>query len=144
MKKIGYCFLFLSLIACKGTSFPNSEARSASNSFEIIYKSNFSGVPQKTYRVIRNKEDFRAFFISMKEDKIPEVNFDISNVLILNMGQKKTGGYDVMPEKMVDDKDKLIVVIKEIYPRKGSMVTMGMTSPVCIAKINSKKNIVLE
>ena len=31
-------------------------------------------------------------------------------------------------------------MIKETYPKKGDMVTMAVTNPVCVVKINSKKN----
>ncbi|MGH2667424.1 protease complex subunit PrcB family protein [Flavobacterium sp.] len=144
MKKTVCYLLFLSLMACGSNSLKNAEAKNSSGNFEVIYRSIYSGLPQKTYRVIRNNEDFRAFFISMKEDKVPEVNFETSNVLILNMGRKNTGGYDVFPEKMIDDGNKVIMIIKEVFPQKGDMVTTALTSPICIVKINSKKEIIIK
>lgn len=143
MKKLVSLSLLL-LFACGGTPKEGFQGKNVSDDFEIIYQSIFSGVPVKSYRVIRNSEDYRAFFISMKEDKIPEIDFEKSNVLVLNMGKKNTGGYNVFPEKMIDDGQKLIMIIKEMYPKKGDMVTMSLTSPVCIVKINSKKEILIK
>lgn len=144
MKKLGCYLLLLSVMACGSNSLNKSEAKNSSDKFEVIYRSGYSGLPQKTYRVIRNNEDLRAFFISMKEDKVPVVDFQTSNVLILNMGQKNTGGYDVYPEKMIDDGNTIIMVIKEVYPQKGDMVTTALTSPICVVKINSKKEIIIK
>ncbi|WP_310557307.1 protease complex subunit PrcB family protein [Flavobacterium sp.] len=143
MNKLTLLFCFLFLTSC-GVLIPNKDEKNISNAFEVIYKSNFSGVPSKSYRVVRNNEDYRAFFISMGEDKIPDVDFVTHNVLILNFGQRKTGGYEVIPEKLIDDTTNLIMIVKEIYPKKGDMVTTAMSSPICIVKIKSKKDIVIK
>lgn len=144
MKKV-VCYLsVIFLFSCAGKNIKNAQANSSSNSFEIIYQNSNSSIPKKSYRVIRNVEDFRAFFISMKEEKIPNIDFSNSNVLLLNMGKKNTGGYSVVPEKIIEDNGKLIMMIKETYPKKGDMVTMAVTNPVCIVKINSKKEILIK
>lgn len=137
------CLSLLFLLGCGSTPKEGFQNKDASKEFEILYQSPINGAPVKSYRVVRNIEDYRAFFISIKEDNIPEIDFKKANVLILNMGQKNTGGYNVAPEKMIDDGKKLIMILKETYPKKGDMVTMSLTSPVCIVKINSKKDIVI-
>ncbi|WP_300564579.1 protease complex subunit PrcB family protein [Flavobacterium sp.] len=143
MKKLA-CLSLLFLFACGGIPKEGLQGKDVSDQFEIIYQSNFNGVSEKSYHIIQNSEDYKAFFILMKEDKVPEVDFNKSNVLVLNMGEKNSGGYNVLPEKMIDDGKKLIMTIKEISPDKDQMVTMGMTSPVCIVKINSKKEILIK
>lgn len=143
MSRLIYISLFF-LFSCGGTPKEGFQDKNVSDEFEIIYQSEFSGVPIKSYRVIRNIEDFRAFFISIKEDKVPKIDFLKANVLVLNMGKKSTGGYNVFPEKLIDDGNKLIMVLKEIYPKEGEMVTMAFTSPICIVKINSKKDIIIK
>jgi hypothetical protein len=140
MKKLA-CLSLLFLFACGSAPKESLQSKKVAENFEIIYQSNFNGVSEKSYHIIRNNEDFKALFISMKEEKIPEIDFSNSNVVVLNMGKQNTGGYDVLPERMENDGKKLILYIKEIHPEKGAMVTMSETSPICIVKINSKKEI---
>lgn len=153
MRKVIYSFSILLLISCGGKNVKEFEdkkvsnefeSKKSSNEFEIIYHNNSNGVPEKSYRLIRNIEDFRAFSLSINLKEIPKVDFEKSNVLILNMGQKNTGGYDVSLEKMIPENDKLVAIIKETSPKKGDMVTMAITSPICIVKINSKKEVVIK
>ena len=98
----------LFLFSCGGNSKKNFQEDKVSGEFEVIYQNDYTGTPEKSYRVVTNNEDYKAFFMEMKVDEVPEVNFENSNVLILNMGSKTTGGYSVSPEKMTDDGEKLI------------------------------------
>jgi N-acetyl-alpha-D-glucosaminyl L-malate synthase BshA len=71
----------------------------------------------------------------VKPDDIKTANF-----ILVNLGEKNNGGYGVEVESVVEEADKVIVTIKEIEPKKGN-VTMAITNPYAVIKINSKKPI---
>ncbi|TGD59448.1 protease complex subunit PrcB family protein [Flavobacterium humi] len=144
MKKIGYYLLFLGVMACGSGASNTSETKKSPNAFEVIYKSTYNGLPQKKYYVIDNNEDLKVLFSQMKEDQVPAIDFKDSNVVVLNMGQKNTGGYDVYPEKILDEGNTIVLTIKEVSPGPGDMVTTALTNPVCVVKVNSKKEIIIK
>ncbi|MDI9310673.1 MAG: protease complex subunit PrcB family protein [Limnohabitans sp.] len=115
-----------------------------SNIYEVIYKNDYSGAETRSFKVIRNLEDFKAYYQGLNDEKIPDVDFKKSMVVILNMGMKNTGGYSIEPDKLFQDGDRLVMTIKENSAQKDELVTMALTKPVCIVKINSKKKIIVK
>ena len=67
-----------------------------------------------------------------------------SNFIILNMGEKPTGGYFIGVESNIETPENIVISVKETNPEPGAMVTQGITYPYCVVKINSKKQIVLK
>ena len=80
----------------------------------------------------------------MLKNKISPIDVQKSNFVILNMGEKTTGGYKIAVEKVVETDKNIIITVKETEPEAGSMVTQGFTYPFCVVKINSKKEIIIE
>jgi hypothetical protein len=76
--------------------------------------------------------------------KITSEDVKRSNFLILNMGEKSSGGYSISVENVEETADKIIVTVKETEPKSGEMVTQNITYPYCIVKINSKKEITIK
>ena len=64
-----------------------------------------------------------------------------ANFILVNLGEKSNGGYSVEVESVVEQADKIVVTIKEVEPKKGLNVTMALTNPYAVIKINSKKPI---
>jgi hypothetical protein len=67
-----------------------------------------------------------------------------SNFIILNMGEKTSGGYAIGIENVVETDKNIIITIKETIPKSGSMMTQAFTNPYCIVRINSKKEIIIK
>jgi hypothetical protein len=91
---------------------------------------------QKEIIMLQNDEKLKK---KIKPDDILSSNF-----LILNMGEKNTGGYSIGVEKVEETADKIIVTVKETEPAPGSMVTQAITYPYAVVRINSKKDIVVK
>ena len=62
-----------------------------------------------------------------------------SNFILVNMGEKPSGGYTIKVENIQELADKIIITIKEISP--SGMATTVMTKPCYVIKIKSKKPI---
>jgi len=76
--------------------------------------------------------------------KIKEDDVKNSNFVILNMGEKRSGGYSITVENVEETADKVILTVKENEPEPGAMVTQAITYPYAIVKINSKKEITIK
>lgn len=111
--------------------------------YEILKQSEQGGADFQFYEIITDKKEFKMILNDpdlrkkVKQDDILTANF-----ILLNMGQKSSGGYYFSVENIEETSENIIVTIKE-NASKG-MVTTVMTNPMCILKINSKKNIIIK
>ena len=76
------------------------------------------------------------------KNKISVNDVQNSNFIILNMGEKFTGGYSIGVESVVETEKNIVIKVKETVPKEGAMVTQAITYPFCVVKINSKKDII--
>ena len=111
---------------------------------ETIFQSYYLGSSKKSIRLIKNFDDYKSVFLEFKAKNIPYVDFEKSNVLVINIGENKTTGFVVEPSKLIEDKGKLILVFNEIYQSKENRIPNKIYKPISIFKINSKKEIILK
>jgi hypothetical protein len=78
------------------------------------------------------------------KDKISATDVQKSNFVILNMGEKSSGGYSIAIESIKETDSTIIIKVKENSPEPDAMVTQGITYPFCVIKINSKKEIIIK
>lgn len=126
------------ILGCKTTNNVNNNTKLG----EIIYQDNYSGTSMKSYRLIKNFEDYKSTLLVLRVKHIPYVDFDKQNVLILNTGKIRTKGYSIQPDKMYEDKGNVILILKETLPKLDKML-YEISQPITILKINSKKELVL-
>jgi hypothetical protein len=137
-KRIVTICLMMLCIACTTTKQVESMPL-----FEILKQSEQGGADFQFYEIITDKKEFKMILNDpdlrkkVKQDDILKANF-----ILLNMGQKSSGGYYFSVENIEETPENIIVTIQE-NASKG-MVTSVMTNPMCILKINSKKNIIIK
>ncbi len=137
-KRIVTICLMMLCIACTTTKQVESMPL-----FEILKQSEQGGADFQFYEIITDKKEFKMILNDpdlrkkVKQDDILKANF-----ILLNMGQKSSGGYYFSVENIEETSENIIVTIQE-NASKG-MVTSVMTNPMCILKINSKKNIIIK
>lgn len=68
---------------------------------------------------------------------VPRLDFITSGVLLLNMGKKPTGGYQLkLPEQTLVIKDDTAVLqVEWIEPSRGAMLTQVLTSPCLLVRM---------
>jgi hypothetical protein len=115
-------------------------------SFSTIYKNSNGGAEDAGYLHITNNEDYIKFIETLKIDeseynKLVTINFKENDVIVLNQGQKASGGYAIDVAQINWENETLLIKKLEILPTKGEMVIMLMTSPYCITIIPKAKNI---
>lgn len=113
--------------------------------YEVLLQSSYLGSEIKFYELVTEPHELKML-IGMEElkGKIKESDIETSNFMILNMGMKSTGGYDITVENVEETQESVVVTVNETSPRMGENVTMAISYPMCIVKINSKKKIVIQ
>ena len=115
-------------------------------SFSTIYKNSNGGAENAGYLHITNNEDYIKFIETLKIDesefnKLVTINFKENDVVVLNQGQKTSGGYAIDVAQINWDNETLLIKKLETFPIKGEMVTMVLTSPYSITIIPKTKSI---
>ncbi len=110
--------------------------------YEVLVSSEYGGGNFKFYEVITEQKEFKMLLGDEEIRKFVKPNdINSANFILVNLGEKSNGGYSVEVVNVVEQTDKIIVTLKEIEPKKGENVTMALTNPYAVIKINSKKPI---
>lgn len=138
MKKISTLFLTVILFSC-GTQKPASEEEL--QLYEILKEDQYNGAKIKFYEIISEPNEFKLLLNDPDlKRKVTPKDIIASNFIVLNLGEKNTGGYSIKVKNIEETEDSIVVTIKEEAP--AGMATMVMTYPMMVVKINSKKPIV--
>lgn len=146
MKKqlLSLLVLILTLTACSVKKNAPQETTS-SNLYEVLYENENLGANIQFYEIVTEKNEFKMLLNKEGlKGKIKESDIETSNFILLNMGEKNTGGFSISVEHVEDKGSHIEVKVKQTTPKAGDMVTMAFTYPICIVKINSKKPIVFK
>lgn len=137
MKKITILCLFASLLlSCSSVKPPEASY----TSYDILYGREQDGARFQFYEIISEESEFQML---LKDPIIsPYLNKEdikTCNFILVNLGEKPSGGWTIKVEKVKVLKDKVEVIIKEIPPK--GMATTVMTTPNFVLRIKSKKPI---
>jgi hypothetical protein len=127
------------LTACKSTLPPESSY----TAYDILFGRDYDGASFQFFEMITEESEYQMLLkdpiISpyLKPNDIQDNNF-----ILVNLGEKPTGGWSIKVEKVKILKDKVEVVIREIPPK--GMATTAITTPNFVLKIKSKKPIDLQ
>ena len=139
MRKILCAFVVVVFASC-GTKQVSADKRPPL--FEILTQQETGGGNIQFYEILSEpKEIIMLQGDENLKNKIKAGDTDKANFIILNMGEKRSGGYAISVESVEETADKIIVTVKEIVPEPGSMVTQAITYPYAVVRINSKKPI---
>jgi hypothetical protein len=142
MNKISLSLLILMLVACGTTAPINSEKEAL---YQVLTQQTDGGANIRFFEILTEPNEIRMLQNDKKlKNKINPVDVQKSNFVILNMGEKNTGGYSIGIDSVVETEKNIIISVKEISPEPDSMVTQVFTYPFCVVKINSKKEIVIK
>ncbi|MEZ4837541.1 protease complex subunit PrcB family protein [Flavobacterium sp.] len=111
--------------------------------YEILKQSEQGGANFRFFEIISEQKEFKMLLNDPDlKNKVKATDIQTSNFLLLNMGEKNYGGYSFSIENIEETENDIIIAIKENGPK--GLATTVMTYPICIVKINSKKNIIIQ
>ena len=128
---------FLTLTSC---SAQKSNYYSSSISFEKIGSHSYGGFQEEIYYVITDIQLLKKIYTQINLARkpglqLPTIDFDKECVVALFMGQKKSGGFAVEMDSIINKKNNSFeIIIKEISPI--DMASMAITKPFIIYKLN--------
>lgn len=138
MKKISALFVSIFLFSC-GTQKPISDGELTL--YEILKEDQYNGARIKFYEIISEPSEFKLLLNDPDlKRKVASKDIITANYIVINLGEKTTGGYSMKVKNIEETEDSIIVSIEEVAP--DGMATMVMTYPMMVVKINSKKPIV--
>lgn len=139
MKKIKYLVFSILIVSC---GVKSTKTTAIPPLFEVLTQQSDGGANIQFFEILTEPNEIRMLQNdAFLKKKIRATDVQKSNFLILNMGEKPTGGYSIGVESVEKVKDSIVVKVKEISPEEGAMVTQAVTYPYCVVKINSKKGI---
>lgn len=142
MKKLPLLFLGVLLVSC-GASTTKSTAKRPL--FEVLTQQTDGGASIRFFEILSEPNEIKMLQNDENlKDKISSSDIQTSNFIVLNMGEKTSGGYSIGIETAVETDKNIIVTVKETNPEPGGMVTQAFTNPFCVVRINSKKEIVIK
>ncbi|MBG6111556.1 hypothetical protein IWX84_002443 [Flavobacterium sp. CG_9.10] len=142
MKKIAILSLSILLYSCGASSTKNSAKRPL---YEVLTQQNDGGASIHFFEILSEPNEIKMLQSDENlKNKISANDIQTSNFVILNMGEKNTGGYKIGIEDVVETDKNIIITVKETIPKPGGMVTQVFTNPFCVVRINSKKDIIIK
>lgn len=128
-----YLFIFLTslLISCSATK-PTNDSKEIS--FKSIEANNNSSYENLTTLVITNQSSFndawkKVWMRFSDVPSIPKVNFEENQIVLVALGMKNNGGYTLEIEKVIEEKDRIIVHYIENKPGEKCNTTQAIVFP---------------
>lgn len=141
MDRFFLVFLTLLVVSCSTTNIKENNKKPI---FEVLKTESDGGAQIQFCEVLSELEEIKLLLNDKKiKNKIKPTDIKTANFLILNMGEKPTGGYYITVERAEERADSIVVYVKNMVPKANQKVTQAFTYPYCVVKINSKKGIIL-
>lgn len=141
MKKVISVLAVFVLISC------GAKKASDSNTvlYEILTEQSNGGGNIKFFEILTEPNEIVMLQNDpLLKDKMKHDDINNSNYVILNMGEKNTGGYSIGVEKVEETDKNIIITVKENTPAKDAMVMQVVSYPYTVVKIHSKKEIIIK
>jgi len=148
-------FYLVFLMGCKSDSTAHTSVAATTKlvtmeeSYRVIYKSQMSSKKIKEYQIITSNEALSNLVSEMNIDPkdyqvFLNIDFRKYNLLAYYLGEKPSGGYDIVLQEVKENKDQILFSFKEIEPKLGEMTTSVISAPCMFIKVLKAKKIVIE
>lgn len=136
-------FLAITVVSCSSASLKSTDART--ELYEVLTQKTNGGASIRFFEILSEPNEIKMLQNDeVLKNKINASDIQNANFIILNMGEKTTGGYAIGIDKVIETDKNIIITVQETNPEPGSMVTQAITTPFCVVKINSKKEIIIK
>ncbi len=140
MKKIAFILLVIIAAACGSSADKGSKPL-----YEVLTQQSDGGAQVRFFEILTESREIKMLENDENlKNKVKSTDVNTANFVILNMGEKPSGGHSISVESVRETADKIYIKVKETGPGEGEMATSVMTYPYAIVKVNSKKEIVIE
>lgn len=142
MKKVISGLLVLVLMSCGVQKTPDSGSKAL---YEILTEQSDGGGNIKFFEILTESNEIKMLESDPHlKEKMKHDDTSNSNYVVLNMGEKNTGGYSIGVEKVEETDKNIIITVKEHNPAPDAMVMQVITYPYTVVKVHSKKEIIIK
>lgn len=140
-KRIGLLVFVLAVVSCKtAVNIPIKKPL-----YEVLLQQQDGGGNINFYEILTESKEIKMLLNDDKlKGKIIASDVQQSNFIILNMGEKPTGGYSITVDSATETDKNIVIKVKENNPEEGAMLIQQITYPYTVVKINSKKPILVQ
>jgi hypothetical protein len=107
--------------------------------FYRLLQAQYSGIPEPRRVVIRDPAAWETLWDEARRvgslPPAPSVDFTRDMVLVVAMGLRPTGGYRISVDAVYRAHGGVFVVVREISPGAGAMVTQVLTAPLDLVRV---------
>lgn len=140
MKKVISVLAVFVLVSCGAKKTADSNAL-----YEVLTTQSDGGGNIKFYEILTEPNEIKMLVNDpILADKMKQDDISNSNYVILNMGEKNTGGYSIGVEKVEETDKNIIITVKENSPAPDAMTMQVITYPYTVVKVHSKKEIIIK
>ncbi len=140
MKKVISVLAVFVLISCGAKKTSDSKAL-----YEVLTTQSDGGGNIKFYEILTEPNEIKMLINDpLLAEKMKQDDINNSNYVILNMGEKNTGGYSIGVEKVEETDKNIIITVKENNPAPDAMTMQVITYPYTVVKVHSKKEIIIK
>lgn len=140
MKKVILVVVVFILVSCGGVK-KTSDSKVL---YEVLTEQSDGGGNIKFFEILTEPNEIKMLETDpLLAEKMKQADISNSNYVILNMGEKNTGGYSIGVEKVEETDKNIIITVKENAPAADAMVMQVITYPYTVVKIHSKKEIII-
>lgn len=140
MKKVISVLAVFVLISCGAKKGSDSKAL-----YEVLTEQSDGGGNIKFFEILTEPNEIKMLENDpLLANKMKQADINNSNYVILNMGEKNTGGYSISVEKVEETDKNIIITVKEKGPAADAMVMQVITYPYTVVRVHSKKEIIVK
>jgi len=142
MKKVISVLIVFVLISCGAKKTADSGSKVL---YEVLTEQSDGGGNIKFFEILTEPNEIKMLESDpLLKDKMKDDDISNSNYVILNMGEKNTGGYSIKIEKVEETDKNIIITVKEVNPAADAMTMQVITYPYTVVKVHSKKEIIIK
>jgi hypothetical protein len=109
-----------------------------------LAREHYSGVTERTRRVIRSEEEWAALWDSIYARRTPTpprpaVDFTESVVVVASLGERSSGGYAIDVTDVYRTSSELHVIVREASPDRSCVTSAAITQPVVAVSVPSSE-----
>ncbi len=103
--------------------------------------SDFGGQCTEAQYVIHTREVWEELWPTLQAhhahdlSKLPEIDFDTEMVIAAFMGSCNTGGYSIRVDQVLENTERLKVIVRKRTPPPWGLVTQAFTCPIHLVKL---------
>jgi hypothetical protein len=109
--------------------------------FTVLLDGSHSNMKEQKNLVVHDKNELQRILGMINSTRkpgipMPDIDFNEKTVLFLNAGESSTGGTSIAVDKILQQKDKLVVVVGGKSPKPGDFVATVITQPFTMVSFN--------